>query len=296
MGIFKTIFRTGVVLGVLTAIAVGGMVLVGGSERTAAFIGDVQTSVVEIIDTSIDDPAAMRHQLRKLQADYPERIGAVRADLAEIHEEIRQLERERAISERVVEMTSEDLAALDPLISNANDAVLSGSHASLAAATVRFENRLYTLDRAHSRAEQIRSTNNAYAARAADAEHDLGYLEQQAARLAQILVQLENERAQFEAQLTQLDRQIDAIARNERLIQLMEKRHTAIEAHSRYEAQSIEHFVARLSQVRTRQEAELDTLANAQRRVDYEDVARMQLEAEQARGAMAPVNELVPVR
>ena len=47
------------------------------------------------------------------------RIAQVRGDLAELHEQIRQLEREKAISERVVAMADRDLDEFEPLVARA---------------------------------------------------------------------------------------------------------------------------------------------------------------------------------
>lgn len=297
MAIMKTILRTGVILGTLAVLGLGGMALVAGPDRACAVIDQVQASIRSSIDDNVEDTVALRNQLRKLQSEYPERISQVRADLAEIQEEIRELERDKAISQRVVSLADQDLAVLEPLLTDA------GAGGNVQTSTVLFQNRLMSLNQAYTRATQIKQTRIAYANRGADADYSLGYLHQQAERLAQLLVELEAERAEFETQLVQLDRQVDAIARNERLISMMEKRQKSFEA-SRYEAPSMDHIVARLGEIRTRQEAEIDYLANDQRRIDYEDLARMQLESERQPGSAvdaAPqpfdyTHELTPVR
>ena len=100
-------------------------------------------------------------------------------------------------------------------------------------------------------------------------------------------MQLETERSEFQAQIWQLERQVDAIARNDRLIGLMEDRKQTIDECSRYEVASLDQLHARLSEVRTRQEAELEYLAGDSQRVGYEDMARMQLDAETRRAPAA---------
>ena len=306
-GIFKALLRTVVILGVIGAVGLGGMLMVAGQERTAAVLGQVQSSIVEHIDLSVDDPSAIRSQIRKLPAEYPERISQVRGDLAEISREIRELEKEQSISERVVNLAEEDLAAFQPLVEAATENQLS-SMGSVLSSTIRFENRIYTLDQAIARTNQIHQTRIAHTNRAADTGRDLVYLRQQDERLGKLLLQLETERGQFEAQLVQLDRQVDAVARNDRLIELMGKRQKTFEECSRYEAASLDHITNRLKETLTRQEAELDFLANDQSRIDYEELARMQLMAEDPDAGVngvryetlpalpAGIHELTPVR
>lgn len=288
---FKGFVRIGVVCGVLAALGLGGMCLVAGKDATTVMLHDAHLSVREMIDSNIEDPAVLRHQLSKLQEEYPDRIASVRKDLAELNSEIRRLDRDQAIADRVVALADEDLAVLAPLVSSAQDTGLVNATTNHGAA-VRFQGKLLSLEQAASRWHQIQQTRSAYASRAGDAEHDLVYLQQQAGRLEELLLKLETERGQFESQIDQLDRQIDAIARNERLIELMNKRQRTIEECSRYEAQSLDHIVSKLDEIRAVQEAELEVLASAEAQVDYVDVARTQLQAE--RDQLAPVNELLP--
>lgn len=287
----KSIFKVGAGIVVLTGAAIGGALLIAGPDRTAAVLDQVHSDVLEHIDHNIDDPAALRSQLQNLEEEYPERISAVRGDLAEVREQIRQLHRERAVSERVVQMAQADLETLEPVVNEAT--ALRASSGSSRAAVVSWGEKVYSYDRATNQVNQMRQTVLAYSNRAADAAHDLAYLEQQEARLEELLNTLETERAQFQSQIWGLSRQVDAIARNERLIELVEKRNRTIEECSRYDGVSLDHLTARLAEVRSRQEAELDVLSNSQHQLDYEDMARVQIS--QTGGYDEPVQELPQV-
>jgi len=273
----RGIFRVSTI-GLLSAAVIGGgALLVAGPQRTKAMVDTVQSGIQARIDAHIDDPTAMRAQLQELEAEYPQRISAVRGDLAELNEQLRQLQRDQAISERVVAMAEVDLAMLQPAI---DEAVAQRGAGRVQAASVRFGDAFYTQERAINKAQQIRNTRNAYSQRAADAAHDLVYLDNQAQRLEELLGQLEMERAQFQSQLSLLSRQVDAIARNERLIDLMESRNQTIEECSRYDAISLDQLTSRLAEVRSRQEAELEFLSTRRADTDYEDMARMELDRE----------------
>lgn len=290
-GIIKTLIR----VGVITAASAGAAVLIAGPERAAALVSQARQKIMTTIDERIEDPVALRSQLRELERDYPERISQVRGDLAELQEQMRQLERDRAVSERVVALADRDLALIDPALDEAE--AVQAQQASFsgvrAVASVCFDNHTYTLEQARTRAQQIGQTRVAYANRAADAAHDLIYLQQQEQRLDKLLGQLEHERSQFQGQLWQLDRQVDAIARNEKLIEMLEKRKQTIEECSRYEVGSLDQMVARLAEVRARQQAELDVLSGQDGGLGYEEIAKMQLGSEQGlvRSVPLPADE-----
>jgi len=272
---FKSFFKVGIGLTVLTGAALGGALLIAGPQRTHAVIDQVHTNLLDQIDTNIDDPAKLRSQLRDLESEYPKRIGQVRTDLAELRQQIRQLSREQTICDRVVEMAQADLQSLEPVLNQATaQRAASGSGA---VRVVAWEDKVYSYDRASKQLHQVRNTILNYTNRGADAKHDLTYLEQQEQRLDELLVTLENERAQFASQMIQLDRQVDAIARNERLIDLLEERNKTIEECSSYEAISLDGVTERLSMVRARQQAELEMLSSSQQQMDYEDMARMEV-------------------
>jgi len=285
-GIIKNLIR----LGVITAASAGAAVLIAGPERAAALVSQTRQKIMSTIDERIEDPVALRSQLRELERDYPQRISQVRGDLAELQEQMRQLDRDRAVSERVIALADRDLATLGPALEEAEavQAETASFSGARTVASVQFDSRTYTLEQARSRAHQIAQTRVAYANRAADAAHDLIYLQQQEERLEKLLGQLEQERSQFQGQLWQLDRQVDAIARNEKLIDMLAKRKQTIEECSRYEVGTLDQMVARLAEVRARQQAELDVLSGHDGNLDYEEIAKMQLGSEQGLVNVAP--------
>jgi len=273
MGIISKVIRTSVIAGVVGGVVVAGTIMVAGPQRSAAIFHQLREDVIQRIDCKLEDPVAMRQQLRELAQEYPEKISALRGDLAELQTQIRQLDRDRAVSQRVVALASRDIESLQPLLAAAS----ATGNGRLAA--VRTEGN-YAIEQTKARARRIRQTRAAYSNRASEAAHDLMYLRQQEERMEDILIELQGEYEQFQTQLTQLERQVDAIERNERLISLLERRQRRIDEISRFEASSLEHVVSRLAELRSRQEAELQLLASDQRRVDYESMARQELNEE----------------
>jgi len=268
--ILKPFLRLALIMLVIAGIAA----VVAGPDRMHAVAHQVQAEISQVIDSKIDDPVAFRSQLRQLEKEYPERISQVRMDLTELQSQIRQLEREKAVAERVVELAQEDAASLTDVV---NHDVSTVSNV-VRPASVRYASSAAN-SRARSRVAKAQQVAISYSERAQDAERDLGYLYQQAERMEEVLAQLESERAQFHTQLMQLERQVDAVARNERLIKLMEKRNRTIEKMSRYEAGSLENLQGRLASMRNQQEAELEVLSSSQGGTGYEDRAKLELDS-----------------
>ncbi|TDJ66262.1 MAG: hypothetical protein E2O39_16775 [Planctomycetota bacterium] len=273
MGIISKVIRTSVIAGVVGGVVVAGTIMVAGPQRSAAIFHQLREDVIQRIDHNLEDPVAMRQQLRELAREYPEKISALRGDLAELQTQIRQLDRDRAVSQRVVELARRDIDSLQPLLAAAS----ATGDTRLAAARTE---GAYAVEHTRARARRIRQTQAAYSNRASEAAHDLVYLRLQEVRMDDLLIELQGEYEQFQTQLTQLERQVDAIERNERLIALLERRQRRIDEMSRFEASSLEHVVARLAELRSRQEAELQLLASDQRRVDYESLAVQELNEE----------------
>ena len=283
--------KTAVVATVLLGMAGAGAYALMGKHRTQAVVNELQDNLLESIDAHIDNPALMRSQLRDLEKEYPERIAQVQGDLAEIRNEIKQLEQEVAVSDRVVTLAERDLERLGTQVAsqipNASDVV--GARLE----TVRLDGAAYTPDSAHTQLQRVRATRTAYANRANDARHDLGYLEKQATRLEELLAKLQGEQTEFRAQVVGLNRQIDAIGRNDRLLELLEKRNKTIDECSRYEAVSLDQITARLDQIKGKQEAALDLFASEEHATDYEEEARQQLASEEIVD-LAPVAKSLP--
>lgn len=300
-GIVKRVIQTGVILGLVGGVATAAMVGIAGAPRTAALFSQARTAVTNRIDKNITDPVALRAQLRDLEAQYPARIREVRGDLAELREQMAQLNRELTISQRVVSIADRDHDALASALTRASEArvqnVSFDGRGVEPEFVIVFNNERMSVDSARTRLDHVVATRNAYAARAADMTKHMGYLKQQEARLAGLLDKLETERAQFQAQLWDLDRQVDAIARNDRMIDIMQKRQDSIDEQSRYRSASLDQLQAKLAELRAEQESRLETLAGDQTRTNYEEQAKLELDRETgARELRTERIEPAPVR
>ena len=79
---------------IITGLVGGAACLVAGPDRLSALAAQTRGKINAEIDKHIEDPIALRSQLRSLEGQYPERIASVRGDLAELREQATQLKRE----------------------------------------------------------------------------------------------------------------------------------------------------------------------------------------------------------
>jgi chromosome segregation ATPase len=270
MALVKGIVR----FAVIGALTLGAGVVVAewaSPGSVSALAGQARGAVSRTIDSNIEDPIALRAQIRSLEAEYPKKISEVRGDLVDVQEQIRQLQHELAVSKKVVDLTSMDLAQLDEQIGQARN-VQATNHGAIV--RISFNERSLALPDAYARRTQIEQTAQFHEGRSSDLSRDLTYLVQQEEQLAMLLTKLETERTEFQAQLFQLDAQIDAIGRNDRMIATMEKRQETIDEYSRYHASSLDQLHRKLSSIRSEQQSRLESITRETQHRDYESEAQ----------------------
>lgn len=291
MALIKGIVR----FGVIGALALGTGVVVAewaSPGSVHAMCGQAKSAVNRVIDNNIDDPIALRAQIRDLEAEYPQKIAEVRSDLSDVQEQVAQLQHEMAVSQKVVSLTQADISVFDGTIQHARDVQATNPGAIV---RVSFDNgRSVQIDEAMLKRNQIKQTNTFHTQRVAELQTDLGYLTQQEDQLASLLTRLETEQAEFQAQLFQLDAQVDAIDRNDRLIEMIKERQETIDKHSRYQASSLDQLHRHLSKIRAEQKAQLENFATTTKARDYEAEAQFLIEQGDAglTSSVAPTTEL----
>ncbi|MHC4993258.1 MAG: hypothetical protein ACYTGC_20000 [Planctomycetota bacterium] len=242
-GMTRCFFRWGLIGG----LALGGLTLLVGPERVATGLAQIRTSAQGVVDQVVDDPVALRRQLEKLAEEYPDRIAEVRGEIAE-----------------GIAKAKDELPA-------------AGSRGVF----IRFEGVRYDVDEAYTEAMRIGEVRKNYRDRLAMDREQAKMLEEQKTRLHQILSKLEDDFGTYQAQLWALDRQIDAIQRNDRLIELMEQQEKTLASYNKYEKVSnLKQLQGKLAELREIQKAQLETLSKRTFRDDYESRAKMDFENE----------------
>jgi len=262
--------------GLISALALGGATLLIGPERVAAGLACVRTKAQSVVDRAVDNPLALRRQLQDLADEYPDRIARVQGEIAEVNHQLAQFDRDTEISARVVAMTTDDLSNLKTLITRAEG--VEGR-----AVYVRFDGVRFGIDQAYSEARRINNVRVTYDDRLSCNQQQLQLLSQQKARLVEILARLEEEYTTFETQMWQLDRQIDAIERNDRLIDMTEQLQATLTTYDQWgKVGNLKQLEAKLAELATIQEAQLATLEKKGIRYDYEKRAKDEIDFDSA--------------
>ncbi|MFG0305871.1 MAG: hypothetical protein ACF8Q5_06620 [Phycisphaerales bacterium JB040] len=276
----KTVVRAGVI-----ALLVGGTAaVIAGPQRVGAVFHQTQSKIHKVIDDHIDDPIALREQIKRLEAEYPKKIAQVRADLAEVQQQTAELDRELKVATRVVALASADLEQYDAILAQART-TQANNPGAIVRVSFDSSNKAMGMQDAYTKRTRIDETVQLYTNRASELSTELGFLSEQEQQLADLLTTLETERAEFQSKLFQLDAQIDSIARNERLIEQMENRQATIDRLSRYESHSLEQLSKKLDTIRTEQRSRIESIGKTKQVQDYEAMAEFEIDSE---GVSAP--------
>lgn len=262
--------------GLVSALALGGATAVLGKERVKSALHHVGDSARTLVDDKIadsEDPMVLRRQLARLSEQYPDRIAEVRGELAEVERQLIALTEDSRVSETVVAMATEDLGQLKDLVTLAEAEI--ATRGSARAVAVRFEGTTFDLDSAYSEATRIRKVRTAYDDRLAQNQFQLELLGEQRFALLEILERFETEYDTYSTQLMQLEQQIAAMARNERLIELTREQQATLQSFEQIgRVGNLGQIEAKLAEMRTRQEATLEQLRRGSVHENYEDRAR----------------------
>lgn len=273
-GMTRCILRYGIIGGV----ALGGVTLLIGPERVAMGLAQVRVKAQTVVDGVVDDPIALRSQLAQLADEYPDRIAEVKGELAEVDHQLGQFERDIDIANRMVALATEDLTNLHGLVERAEERVQLASNRAV---FVRYEGVRFNLEEAYAEGQRINNVRASTQDRLSHDEVQLQFLQEQRGRLAEILDQLETEFGTYQSQLWQLDRQIDSIERNDRLIELTKAQQATLDSYERFgKVKNLKQIEGKLAELRARQEAQLQTLSKQGFARDYEKEAVFQLDAD----------------
>lgn len=259
--------------GVIGGLALGGITLLVGPERVAAGISQIRTKAQSVVDTKIDDPMALRRQLEQLAGEYPDRIAEVEGELAEVDHQIAQFKADIDFSNEVVAITTEDLNTLKTAVAQAEAETKLASNTGRAV-FIRFDGIRFSIDEAYDEGRRINEVRSSYQDRVAHDRMQIEFLAEQKERLAEIHSELSKDFATYKNQLWQLDRQIDAIARNDRLIELTKQQQATLDSYDRFgKVENLHQIESKLAEMRAKQEAQLRQLQKTGRTRSYKEKA-----------------------
>ena len=257
--------------GIIGGLAVGGITLLVGPQRVMACLDQIRQEANTVVENLVDDPVALRRQLDDLAKQYPHRIAEVRGEIARLEQQLEQFLRDEQISIRVVELTSVDLQVLRDLVDEAESMFTSGG----GSVSIRFEGVRYDLESAYTEGRRIRTVRANYEDRLASDRRQMELLNEQRGRLGDVLENIEHEYETYRAQLWQLDREIDAIERNDHIIAMIQKQQETLSSFDRFGgAGNLDQVRSRLAEIRTVQESTILALTDMGTGSDYETRAR----------------------
>ncbi|MCP4757990.1 MAG: hypothetical protein GY894_05785 [Planctomycetes bacterium] len=266
MNICKTIVRWTLIAG----IAVGGVTIIIGPGRVAAAFETFQDQASIIVDQYIDveEAKSLRSKLHELAGVYPDRIAEIRGEIARIDSQVDQMAHDADVARRVVAMTESDL---DRLAGKVRDAEIGGvRQVSLIKGDAGVN-----LTVAYKEGRRIQGIRSTYQERLVADQRQVEMLSSQHDRLTTLLEQVEREYSQYQAQVWQLDRQIDSIERNDRLIALTESQHETLQQfQSPGDSETLRAIETRLAELQAVQEGTLQALGERGKQGEYEHRAR----------------------
>lgn len=256
--------------GLVSAAIVGGTTILVGPERVAAGFDQVRTMASHVFEDFVDDPVALRRQLQGLADQYPDRIAEVRGEIAQIDIQLDQLNHDNEVADRVVALTSDDLEEIRVAVVDAEVSMQAGQKVAIRRGSFKVN-----LNQARSEARRIAGIKANYQDRLSSNDQQITLISNQRERLTEILGQLENEYGQFEEKLWVLDRQIDAIERNDRLITMTEEQQAILQDYEKLgKVGNLRQLESKLEELRITQEAQLQALEKHGVKSDYERRAR----------------------
>lgn len=257
-------------------LALGGLTLLVGRDTVSAAFSQIRTTAQTAMGHFVDDPVALRRQLQKLADEYPDRIAKVRGELAEVDSQIRLFEDDREVAQRVVALTTNDLTELKTKVARAEAEAATTTRP----VSIRFGSARYNVQEAYSEAARINGVRLNYQDRVATNDQQLAMLQQQQARLLEILNKLDTEYTTFQNQMWQMDRQIDSIERNERLIAMTEQLQATLQGYDKFaKVGNLRQLEGKLAELRAVQQAQLDALSKRGVHRDYESRALSELKS-----------------
>jgi len=256
--------------GLVSAAVLGGTTILVGPDRVAAGFDQVRTMVAHVFEDFVDDPVALRRQVQGLADQYPDRIAEVRGEIAQIDVQLGQLTHDNEVAERVISLTTDDLDEIRVAVTEAQASNDNGRKVAIRRGSFRVG-----IEQAKTEARRIAGIRATYEDRTIGNEQQITVLSNQRGRLSDILLQLEAEYGEFEEKLWQLDRQIDAIERNDRLITMTEEQQEILRDYEKLgKVGNLRQLEAKLEELRVTQEAQLQALEKHGVNGEYEREAR----------------------
>jgi len=178
----------------------------------------VKHAAVENVDGMIPDEVKLRNDIETLREEYPKRIAELDSMVAGLTRQLGELEQDRGLCREVLDLCHEDLGQLRPGV----EAESAGTPAH--DGRIQFRGASFSYGEALERSRRILEIKDMYDARLKASTESVALLQSERERLSADLLQVRKEYDQFIAQYRGLEREIDLLKHNERLIEIAGRR------------------------------------------------------------------------
>jgi len=255
-------------------VAAGATVAVLGKHRAMELARTMKSAAQASADDVIENQKELKQQVDELRKSYPEKIAKLRNAIRTEEQNLAHVERDQEVCLEVLELCESDLSELKPQLESASIAIDDAPSA------IRFRGRIYSINEAQSLAARAVETHESYSVRYNGLANEAELIRNELSVLNEHLKELRAEQEAFESEYRAIQREIDRIQHNKRLIKLAEERQSARNAYGEKESGKLASLSAlrdQLSDVRTLQEEQLRALKVGPAESSYEDRARLSM-------------------
>jgi chromosome segregation ATPase len=267
---FRFVGRTLRWAAVGTLVAVGLVAVVGLGHVKAAY-WTVREHLRDNMDEIVDSKIALRHELRKLERDYPKRIAELTSYVHRIDQDLLACDGDRRLSREVVTLCEADVSVLRERIASLESRP-DGDYV-----TVEFRAEVLDRDAAIAKASRIVEKASSHRARLVDLDDEAQMLRSERARLVAELETLESEYRSFQSEAASLLREVESIKRKEKLVALLERRRQEHDDLFRDRAGSLALVKQKLTKKRVELDARIEAARTYSGEDEYEARARLSL-------------------
>jgi len=260
--------------GVVGGLGVVALMAVVGTTRIKTAFWSVRDHIRTNVDELVDTRVALRHEVEKLKNEYPKRIAEIRIQQRSVDRDISQCEKQLHQGEEVVAIARGDIEVLRSRLDLA-DADADG----ISPRPIEFRAQRLTRGAALTRAAEAADVAANYEERVFDLRNERKLLFDEKARLAADRASMEQEYAQFQAEVTTIGRDIDSLERKEKLVALTERRRGEREDLFADRASSLNVLKERLARKKIELEEQLKGMNSFGGANEYEARARLRLAA-----------------
>ena len=194
-----------------------------GVERLQNVAQSLSLAAVENIDDMIPHEVRLYSDMERLREEYPERISTLKAMLRELKDQFAETEKDRRLCREVLSLCEEDLGELRPKLEALTTRPEDGSDRGKDA-TVEFRGISYTHREALERSGKILDIREMYENRLQAGTTSIGLLDSERQEIGAELLDLRKEYDRFLGEYKSLEREIDLLRHNEKLIQIARRR------------------------------------------------------------------------